>query len=89
MILDTLTRLILLTTCLTDFDIAKRLGDTVETLHDTYAHWFKAADKAIIEVIDGKQPEKFAELRELKALADEGIITQEEFASKKRQILDL
>lgn len=25
----------------TDYDIAKRLGDTVETLHNTYAHWFK------------------------------------------------
>lgn len=73
----------------TDFDIAKRLGDTVETLHDTYAHWFKAADKAIIEVIDGKQPEKFAELRELKMLADEGIITQEEFDIKKKEILGL
>ena len=73
----------------TDFDIAKRLGDTVETLHDTYAHWFKAADKAIIEVIDGEQPDKYTELRELKALADEGIITQEDFAAKKRQILGL
>lgn len=36
----------------TDFDIAKRLGDTVQTLHDTYAHWFKAADKGIIEFMD-------------------------------------
>lgn len=37
----------------TDFDIAKRLGDTVQTLHDTYAHWFKQADKGIIDFMDG------------------------------------
>jgi len=36
----------------TDFDIAKRLGDTVSTLHNTYAHWFKAADKGIIDFMD-------------------------------------
>ena len=36
----------------TDFDIAKRLGDTVSTLHSTYAHWFKAADKNIINFMD-------------------------------------
>lgn len=36
----------------TDFDIAKRLGDTVATLHDTYAHWFKHADKNIIDFMD-------------------------------------
>lgn len=37
-----------------DFDIAKRLGDTVQTLHDTYAHWFKQADKGIIEFMDAE-----------------------------------
>lgn len=36
----------------TDFDVAKRLGDTVQTLHSTYAHWFKQADKSIINFID-------------------------------------
>lgn len=36
----------------TDFDIAKRLGDTVSTLHSTYAHWFKSADKGIIDFMD-------------------------------------
>lgn len=36
----------------TDFDIAKRLGDTVATLHNTYAHWLKAADKGIIDFMD-------------------------------------
>lgn len=36
----------------TDFDIAKRLGDTVETLHSVYAHWFKAGDKGIIDFMD-------------------------------------
>lgn len=38
----------------TDFDIAKRLGDTVETLHSVYAHWFKADDKNIIDFMDSK-----------------------------------
>lgn len=36
----------------TDFDIAKRLGDTVQTLHETYAHWFKQADKGIIDFMN-------------------------------------
>lgn len=36
----------------TDFDIAKRLGDTVETLHNTYAHWFKQKDKNIIDFMN-------------------------------------
>ena len=36
----------------TDFDIAKRLGDTVETLHSVYAHWFRAGDKGIIDFMD-------------------------------------
>lgn len=36
----------------TDFDISKRLGDTVQTLHSTYAHWFKQADKGIIDFMD-------------------------------------
>lgn len=36
----------------TDFDIAKRLGDTVAMLHDVYAHWFKVGDKGIINFMD-------------------------------------
>lgn len=36
----------------TDVDVAKRLGDTVQTLHDTYAHWFKQADKSIIDFMN-------------------------------------
>lgn len=36
----------------TDFDIAKRLGDTVETLHNVYAHWFKAGDQGIIDFMN-------------------------------------
>lgn len=35
-----------------DFDIAKRLGDTVETIHNVYAHWFKAGDDKIINFMD-------------------------------------
>lgn len=84
----------------TDFDVAKRLGDTVATLHDTYAHWFKQADRAIIEVMDGKATEmeksftapktsKYDELKELKELLDLDIITSEEFQIKKREILGI
>lgn len=36
----------------TDFDIAQRLGDTVETLHNVYAHWFDKADKKIVDFMD-------------------------------------
>lgn len=36
----------------TDFDIAKRLGDTVSTLHNTYAHWFKRKDENIIDFMN-------------------------------------
>ena len=35
-----------------DYDIAKRLGDTVETLHKTYAHWFKKKDAKIIDFMN-------------------------------------
>ena len=38
----------------TDFDIAKRLGDTVETLHETYFHWFKAGDQSIVNLMNNK-----------------------------------
>ena len=35
-----------------DFDIAKRLGDTVETLHNTYAHLFDTKDKCIVDMMN-------------------------------------
>lgn len=35
-----------------DFDIAKRLGDSVEMLHKVYAHWFTAGDENIMDFID-------------------------------------
>lgn len=88
----------------TDFDIAKRLGDTVQTLHDTYAHWFKQADRGIIDFIDTDygpiittkarveyeaNKRKYDELKELKELLDMEIITQEEFDLKKKSILGI
>lgn len=36
----------------TDFDIANRLGDTVQTLHETYAHWFKDSEINIMNQIN-------------------------------------
>lgn len=84
----------------TDFDIAKRLGDTVQTLHDTYAHWFKQADKKIIDFMNtdakentkadnSSEGDKYSELIELKKLLDMGIVTQEEFNQKKKQVLGI
>lgn len=37
-----------------DYDIAKRLGDTVATLHNTYAHWFDNAEDDIMAVLNKK-----------------------------------
>lgn len=35
-----------------DYDIAKRLGDTVETIRETYAHWFENAEDEIMAAFD-------------------------------------
>lgn len=75
----------------TDFDIAKRLGDTVATLHSTYAHWFKQADKSIVDFINNNpagKKDKFEELKNLKELLDMDILTQEEFDEQKKKILN-
>lgn len=85
-----------------DFDIAKRLGDTVQMLHSTYAHQFKDAGKNIIEAMETlnndapkalpdeqRNNNYISELKELKELLDMDIITQEEFNLKKRAILKI
>lgn len=41
-----------MSTSFTDFDIAKRLGDTVETLHNTYFHWFQSGDQSIVDFMN-------------------------------------
>lgn len=82
----------------TDFDIAKRLGHTVDMLHRTYAHQFKGMDKRIIEQIqnDTRTPElthqqskttPYDELKQLKELYDMGILTDEEYACGKPLVL--
>ena len=84
----------------TDFDIAKRLGDTVAMLHSTYAHWFKQGDKGIIGFMDSdvskdktalsrSNSRSYEELKELKELLDMGILTEEEFTIKKKQVLGI
>lgn len=83
----------------TVYDIAKRLGDTVNTVLSTYAHWFKAGDKKLVEMIDNttniKTTQKQAknidlsQLRELKQMLDDGILTNEEFILMKKQILGI
>lgn len=83
----------------TVYDIAKRLGDTVNTVLSTYAHWFKAGDKKLVEMIDNttntettqKQAKSMdlSQLRELKQMLDDGILTEEEFTLIKKQILGI
>ena len=86
-----------------DYDIAKRLGDTVQMLHSTYAHQFKDAGRNIIESMENdigksettqEQPKnkpdnRYSDLIDLKQLLDMGVITQEEFDTKKKQILEI
>ncbi len=85
----------------TVYDIAKRLGDTVETVLSTYVHQFKNADKKLSDFINKdvsdrtkavQQPNlnsnsKYNELIELKQLLDMEVITQDEFDLKKKEIL--
>lgn len=86
----------------TVYDIAKRLGDTVETVLHTYAHQFKNADKKLSDFInkdisknqpqpieETKPQEQYNGLIELKKLLDIGVITQDDFDAKKKQILGL
>lgn len=85
----------------TIYDIAKRLGDTVETVLSTYAHQFKNADKKLSDFInkdvkkedeaaqkaETKSKGKYSDLIELKQLLDMGVITQNDFDNKKKEIL--
>lgn len=75
----------------TDFDIAKRVGDTVQTIHETYAHWYKAADKKIIEIMNGNEHKisKIEEIKKWKSLLAEGTITKKEFSIMKKEILGI
>lgn len=84
----------------TDFDISKRLGHTVDMLHQTYAHQFKGRDRQIVEQIqnNANQPQThvkqakitpYDELKQLKELYDIGILTDEEFTAKKKQLLGI
>lgn len=76
------------------YDVAKRLGDTVDTVLDTYAHWFKDADKKLVESIDNQTGTNegqtdFSQLIELKKLLDMGVITSDDYDAKKRQVLGI
>ncbi len=85
----------------TVYDIAKRLGDTVETVLSTYAHQFKNADKKLSDFINKDvnkeqtvqqaetKPNKYDELIELKKLLDMEVITQDEFEAKKKLVLGI
>lgn len=76
------------------YDVAKRLGDTVDTVLETYAHWFKNADKKLVESIDNQtgtneRQTDFSQLIELKKLLDMGVITSDDYDAKKRQVLGI
>lgn len=86
----------------TVYDIAKRLGDTVETVLSTYAHQFKNADKKLSDFINKDvnkeqttaqqaetKPNNYDELIELKKLLDMDVITEAEFETKKKQVLGI
>lgn len=86
-----------------DYEIAQRLGDTVETIQSTYAHMFKGAQEKIVDFINQDTTKEKSNptpsinqsqidvesLIKLKQLLDMGIITQEEFDIKKKQILGI
>lgn len=82
----------------TVYDIAKRIGDTVDTVFDTYAHWFKDANRKVVNAIDqqvntsdasGSSSSYLDELKQLKELLDLGILTENEFVAKKKKISDI
>ena len=82
----------------TVYDIAKRIGDTVDTVLNTYAHWFKDADRKVVNAIDqqittsdnsGSSSSYLDELKQLKELLDLGILTDDEFSAKKKQLLGI
>lgn len=82
----------------TVYDIAKRIGDTVDTVLNTYAHWFKDADRKVVNAIDQQittsdnsesSSSYLDELKQLKELLDLGILTDDEFSAKKKQLLGI
>lgn len=82
----------------TVYDIAKRIGDTVDTVLNTYAHWFKDADCKVVNAIDQQittsdnsesSSSYLDELKQLKELLDLGILTDDEFSAKKKQLLGI
>lgn len=78
----------------TVYDIAKRIGDNVNTVLSTYAHWFKNADRKLVEVIDQQAGAEdsgagLSQLIDLKKALDMGLITSADYDAKKRQILGI
>lgn len=60
---------------------------TKDKVHEIAASYPKLAQKSDSSV--GTNADSIQDLRELKALLDDGILTQEEFDAKKKQILNL
>ena len=80
-----------------DYDIAKRLGDTRETIFNTYAHWFKEKDQGIIDMMNSndnssttlQSDNEITQLRKLKQLYEQGLITEDIYILKQKALLDL
>ncbi len=76
----------------TVYDISKRIGDNVNTVLSTYAHWFKNADKKLVDAIDNTSHDiesALPQLETLKKALDMGLITSDDYDAKKRQILGI
>ena len=72
------------------FDIAKRLGDNIDTVTEVYAHWFKDADKKMIKVIDNKnQQENQISNEQTKSKSKDNTIDYFEELEKLKKIYDM
>lgn len=64
-------------------EIRKALSDKIQEIVDTY----HTKSLAPTQIIQQKSPAE--QIKEYKTLLEEGIITQEEFDAKKKQLLEL
>ena len=68
-----------------DYDIAKQLGDTRETIFNTYAHWFKENDQGFVDMINLndnssttlQSDNEITQLIKLKQLYEQGLIAED------------
>ncbi|MEG0409127.1 MAG: SHOCT domain-containing protein [Bacilli bacterium] len=68
------------------FDLGKN-RDNINKLMDTILNWLKENEEEL--VIEKSSNENFEEIKKLKELLDLGIITKEEFDTKKKELLGI